>query len=219
MSLPLQGKRIVLDVTGSIEAHKAADLTNRLRKKGADVFLILTSCGAKFITALTLQTLARHPVAEDLWSEANSWQPGHIELADNAYLVVVAPFTAIVLAQFAQGLAPDYLSSLYLVARCPISIGPAMNGKMRSHSVTLNNVPILKSRGVDLIGPEEGLLACGHEGLGVCGQPTAIWPASSRSCGLRQVLGGGAARSGHRQKNLLHRSRYRTLSSLARCHA
>ncbi|HRE82289.1 MAG TPA: flavoprotein [Opitutaceae bacterium] len=170
MASPLDGKRIVLGVTGSIAAYKAADLTSQLRKKGATVFPVLTDGGARFVTALTLQTLARQAVSDDLWSEANGWQPGHIELADKADLLVVAPCTADVVAQFAQGLAPDYLSSLYLVARCPVLIAPAMNGKMWSHPATVANVETLRSRGVTFIGPEEGMLACGYEGLG------RLWP-------------------------------------------
>lgn len=167
---PLMGRRVVLGVTGSIAAYKAAELTRQLRTKGAEVFPVLTEGGAKFITALTLQSLARQPVGADLWSEANGWQPGHVELADKADLLLVAPATADVLAQFALGLAPDYLSSLYLVARCPVLVAPAMNGKMWSHPATVANVATLKSRGVEFIGPEEGMLACGYEGLG------RLWP-------------------------------------------
>ena len=113
MSLPLHGKTIVLGVSGSIAAYKAADLTSRLVKLGADVFPVLTTGGAKFITPLTLQTLARRPAATDLWSEGAGWQPGHVDLADRADLLLVAPATADVIAQFAHGLAPDFLSSLY----------------------------------------------------------------------------------------------------------
>lgn len=166
----LAGKRVVLGVTGSIAAYKAAELTSQLRKKGAEVFPVLTAGGAKFITALTLQTLARQPVADDLWSEANGWQPGHIELADKADLLLVAPATADVIAQFAHGLAPDYLGSLYLVARSPVLLAPAMNGKMWSHPATVANVAVLKARGHFFIGPEEGMLACGYEGIG------RLWP-------------------------------------------
>lgn len=170
MSSSLTGKQIVLGITGSIAAYKAADLVSQLRKREAEVHPVLTKGGAKFITPLTLQTLARRPVAGDLWDEGNGWQPGHVELADKADLLVVAPATADVIAQFAHGLAPDYLSSLHLVARCPILIAPAMNGKMWQHPATVANVAVLRERGVEFIGPEEGMLACGYEGIG------RLWP-------------------------------------------
>jgi phosphopantothenoylcysteine synthetase/decarboxylase len=166
MDLPLAGRKIILGVTGSIAAYKAAELVSRLGKLGAEVFPVMTAAAQRFITPLTLQTLARQPVATDLWAEANGWKPGHIELADKADLLLVAPATADVLAQFAAGLAPDFLSSLYLMARCPVLIAPAMNGKMWSHPATVANVVTLKARGVEFIGPEEGLLACGYEGIG-----------------------------------------------------
>ena len=109
-------------------------------------------------------------MAADLWDEGNGWRPGHIELADKADLLLVAPATADVIAHFAHGLAPDLLGSLYLVARCPVLIAPAMNGKMWAHPATVANVAALTARGVEFIGPEEGLLACGYEGLG------RLWP-------------------------------------------
>lgn len=170
MSSPLAGKVIVLGVSGSIAAYKAADLVSQLRKLDSEVHPVLTAGGAKFITPLTLQTLARRPVAEDLWDEGQGWQPGHVELADKADLLLVAPATADVIAQFAHGLAPDFLGSLHLVARCPILMAPAMNGKMWQHPATVANVDTLKARGVTFVGPEEGMLACGYEGIG------RMWP-------------------------------------------
>ncbi|MDR1010245.1 MAG: phosphopantothenoylcysteine decarboxylase [Opitutaceae bacterium] len=166
----LKGKKIILGITGSIAAYKAADLTSQLRKRGADIYPVMTAAAQKFITPLTLQTLARNPVAADLWDEGNGWQPGHIELADKADLMLVAPATADVIAQFASGLAPDYLASMYLVCRAPVLIAPAMNGKMWTHPATAANVATLKARGVDFIGPEKGMLACGYEGMG------RLWP-------------------------------------------
>lgn len=191
MTTVLAGRRIVLGVSGSIAAYKAAELTSLLRKRGADVFPVLTRGGAQFITPLTLQTLARQPVATDLWDEGNGWQPGHVELADKADLLVVAPATADVLAQFAHGLAPDFLSSLYLVARCPVLLAPAMNGKMWQHPATVANVATLRSRGVHFVGPEEGMLACGYEGLG------RLWPVEGIVARIEELLppaaGGSAA--------------------------
>ncbi len=181
----LTGKRIVVGVSGSIAAYKAADLISQLRKREAEVFPVMTPGAEKFITALTLQTLARRPVATDLWSEGNGWQPGHVELADQADLLVVAPATANVVAQFAQGLAPDFLSSLYLVCRAPALLAPAMNGKMWSHPATLANVQTLKARGVQFIGPEEGMLACGYEGIG------RLWPVEGIVAKIEEMLSRG----------------------------
>lgn len=170
MEPKLAGKRVILGVTGSIAAYKAADLTSQLTKLGAEVHPVMTAAARQFIAPLTLQTLARQPVAADLWEEGGGWRPGHIELADEADLLLVAPATADTLAHFALGLAPDVLSSLYLAARCPVLIAPAMNGKMWAHPATAANVATLKARGVEFIGPEEGMLACGYEGLG------RLWP-------------------------------------------
>lgn len=178
----LAGKKIILGVTASIAAYKAADLTSQLRKRGAEIFPVMTSGAQKFITPLTLQTLARQPVASDLWNEANGWQPGHIELADKADLLVVAPATADVIAQFAHGIAPDFLSSLYLVCRAPALIAPAMNGKMWTHPATEANVALLRSRGVQFVGPEEGMLACGYEGVG------RLWPVDGILARIEEML-------------------------------
>jgi len=171
-ALTLAHKRIILGVTGSIAAYKAADLASQLRKRGAEVFPVMTSAAQKFITPLTLQTLARHPAVTGLWHEAAgaAWQPSHVELADAAALLLVAPATADVIAQFAHGLAPDFLSSLHLVCRAPVLIAPAMNAKMWTHPATAANVATLKARGAHFIGPEEGMLACGYEGIG------RLWP-------------------------------------------
>jgi len=166
MEPTLAGKKVILGVTGSIAAYKAADLASRLCKLGAEVTPVMTAAAQRFITPLTLQTLARRPVATDLWDEANGWRPGHIELAEKADLLLVAPATADVIAQFAAGLAPDFLSSLYLMARCPVVLAPAMNGTMWTHPATVANVAALKARGVEFIGPEDGMLACGYEGIG-----------------------------------------------------
>ncbi|AWI08634.1 flavoprotein [Ereboglobus luteus] len=179
----LEGKKIILGVTGSIAAYKAAEITSQLRKRGAEIFPVMTAAAQKFITPLTLQTLARKPVAADLWDEGNGWQPGHIELADKADLMLVAPATADVIAQFAHGLAPDYLSSMYLVCRAPVLIAPAMNCKMWTHPATAANVATLKTRGVEFIGPEEGVLACGYEGIG------RLWPVEDIVGRVESMLG------------------------------
>jgi len=162
----LSGRTIILGVTGSIAAFKAADLTSRLTEAGAAVYPVLTANAARFISPLTLQTLARNPVATDLWQEEKDWQPGHIDLADRADLLLVAPATAHCLALFAQGLAPDLLSSIHLATLAPVMLAPAMNGKMLEHPATQSNIHTLTERGYRFIQPDAGMLACGYEGKG-----------------------------------------------------
>ena len=162
----LKGRTIILGVTGSIAAYKSADLTSRLVEYGAEVFPVLTESACRFIQPLTLQTLARNPAASDLWGEEEGWQPGHIELADRADLLLVAPATAHCIANFAQGLAQDLLSSIHLATRAPVLLAPAMNGKMLEHPATQANLARLRELGYHLVDPVAGRLACGYEGSG-----------------------------------------------------
>ena len=162
----LAGRTIILGVTGSIAAYKAAEITSRLTEAGASVYPVMTANAARFVTPLTLQTLARNPARADLWEEENDWQPGHIDLADRADLLLVAPATAHCLALFAQGLAPDLLSSIHLATEAPVVLAPAMNGKMLAHPATQANIRCLADRGYRFIEPDQGMLACGYEGKG-----------------------------------------------------
>lgn len=162
----LKGRTIILGVTGSIAAFKAADITSRLTEAGAKVFPVMTAGACSFIQPLTLQTLSRQPVASDLWNEGAGWQPGHIDLADQADLLLVAPATAHCIAQFAHGLAPDLLTSIHLATPAPVMIAPAMNGKMLAHLATQANLATLRERGYHFIEPDSGMLACGYEGEG-----------------------------------------------------
>ena len=159
---------IVLGISGSIAAYKAADLTSQLVKQGHTVHAVMTRSATEFITPLTLQTLTRHPVLVSLEDEKNSWKPGHIELADKADLLLLAPASANLLGQLANGLAPDPLTSVYLALprSTPVLIAPAMNGKMWQHPATQRNVSQLKNDGCQFIDPAEGELACGYEGIG-----------------------------------------------------
>lgn len=164
--MSIVGKYIILGVSGSIAAYKAADITSQLVKLGAEVHVVMTPSATRFITPMTLQTLSRQPVATSLWDEEAGWQPGHIELADRADLLLVAPATAQTIARFAHGLADDLLSSIYLATPAPVMLAPAMNGKMLTHSATQANLKTLRERGHRIIEPIEGLLACGYEGKG-----------------------------------------------------
>jgi phosphopantothenoylcysteine decarboxylase len=161
---------IVLGITASIAAYKAADIASKLTRQEREVHVVMTFGATQFVTPLTLQTLSRHPVTTNIFDEKMSWHPGHIELADNADLVLVAPATADIIAKIAHGFADDALTSIILATEAPLLIAPAMNGKMWLNAATVANVEALRSRGAEFIGPEEGMLACGYEGIG------RLWP-------------------------------------------
>ncbi len=167
-----EGRNVVLAVTGSIAAYKAAELASQLTKQGADVRVVMTADALRFITALPFKTLSRHPVVTDLYDEEEGWKPMHVRLADEADLLLIAPATANIIAKLAQGIADDALTciALALNPKAKVLIAPAMNGKMWLHPATQQNVATLKSRGSEFIGPEEGMLSCGYEGLG------RLWP-------------------------------------------
>jgi phosphopantothenoylcysteine synthetase/decarboxylase len=177
-------KNVVLGVTGSIAAYKAAELASQLTKQGCDVRVVLTADALKFITALPFKTLSRHPVVTDLYDEEEGWKPAHIRLADEADLLLIAPATANTIAKLALGIADDALSciALALNPRARLLIAPAMNGKMWLHPATQQNATVLKTRGAEFIGPEEGLLSCGYEGLG------RLWPVEKVAGRVEQLL-------------------------------
>jgi phosphopantothenoylcysteine synthetase/decarboxylase len=158
---------IIIGITGSIAAYKAADITSQLIKDGHEVHVVMTQSATEFITPLTLQVLSRNPVLVSLEDEKQSWKPGHIDLADRADLMVIVPASANTIANIANGLAPDPLTSIYLATKAKILIAPAMNGKMWDHPATQRNLATLTKDGCHFIGPEEdGMLACGYEGKG-----------------------------------------------------
>jgi len=163
-----KAKNIVLGVTGSIAAHKAVDLTSLLTKRGCEVHVVMTKDAQRFITPVAFMTLSRNPVVTDLYQESEGWQPVHIKLADEADLLLVAPATANHLAKLAHGIADDALTCIALALNpmARVLVAPAMNGKMWLHPATQENIATLQSRGVEFIGPEEGMLSCGYEGLG-----------------------------------------------------
>lgn len=182
--------RIILGVTGSIAAYKAADMASLLTKSGHEVTCVLTREALEFVTPLTLQTLSRRPVISDLFAEKDGWQPGHIQLADEADLLLIAPATANILAAMANGFANDALTAIALATRAPILIAPAMNGKMWEHPATQKNAQTLRGWGVTFIEPAEGLLACGYEGIGRLAPVEEIVAAAGR-------LLNGARTTGH----------------------
>jgi phosphopantothenoylcysteine synthetase/decarboxylase len=162
MSAPV----VIVGVTGSIAAYKAADLVSKLVKRDYEVHVAMTHGAQEFVAPLTFQTLSRNPVLTSVFDGAQGWKPGHIALADRASLLLVAPATANILAELACGLAGNPIGEIALATLAPVLVAPAMNGKMWQHAATQQNVATLRARGVEFIGPEEGLLACGYEGLG-----------------------------------------------------
>lgn len=172
--LPLKGKDVVLGVTGGIAAYKAAEIVSRLRKKGAEVFVVMTKNATEFIAPLTFETLSNHPVATDTFARPETWEVEHIALAKRAALFLVAPATANILAKMANGIADDMLSTTILATRAPIAVAPAMNTGMWTAEATKANMQTLLARGVKQVGPDEGLLACGDTGAGRMAEPEAI---------------------------------------------
>lgn len=159
---------VILGVTGSIAAYKAADIASNMVKCGHEVHCVCTVKALEFITPLTLHTISRNPVFSSFEDEKEDWIPPHIHLAQRADILLVAPATANTIANFAHGQAPDVLSSLYLACSAPVLICPAMNCHMWEHAATQQNITILKNRkGHHIFGPSEsGILACGAKGAG-----------------------------------------------------
>ncbi|BBH19643.1 phosphopantothenoylcysteine decarboxylase [Paenibacillus baekrokdamisoli] len=190
----LKGKTIVLGVSGGIAAYKAASLCSKLVQAGANVHVIMTESATKFITPLTLQTLSRNPVYLDTFDEFNPSVVSHIDLADRADLVVIAPATANILAKMAHGLADDMLSTTLLAATAQVLVAPAMNVHMYAHPAVEHNMELLAQRGVRFIEPGTGQLACGYVGKGRLAEPEDIvhaveqWFASSNELAGKRIL-------------------------------
>jgi phosphopantothenoylcysteine decarboxylase/phosphopantothenate--cysteine ligase len=162
----MQGKRILLGVTGGIAAYKSPDLVRRLRERGAEVQVVMTAGAREFITPTTFQAVSGRTVRSELWDAAAEAAMGHIELARWADAVLIAPASADFLARLATGQADDLLATLCLATRAPIAIAPAMNHLMWSNAATRANTATLIQRGVQLFGPAEGDQACGESGEG-----------------------------------------------------
>ena len=162
----MQGKRILLGVTGGIAAYKSPDLVRRLRERGAEVQVVMTAAAREFVTATTFQAVSGRPVRTDLWDAAAEAAMGHIELARWAEVVLIAPATADFLARLATGQANDLLTTLCLATQAPVVVAPAMNHIMWSNAATRANVGTLTQRGVHIFGPGSGDQACGEVGEG-----------------------------------------------------
>ena len=170
----MQGKRILIGVTGGIAAYKSAELVRRLRERGAEVQVVMTAAAREFVGALTFQALSGRAVRTDLWDSAAEAAMGHIELARWAEWVLVAPASADFLARLASGRADDLLSTLCLATQAPIAVAPAMNRIMWANAATVANIAVLRERGVHILGPAAGEQACGEVGEGRMLEPIEL---------------------------------------------
>ena len=186
---PLQGQRILLCVGGGIAAYKALELVRRLRDAGAAVQVAMTAGAQRFVTALSFQALSGHPARTSLWDEGAEQAMGHQELARWADRIVVAPATADLLARLAHGQADDLVTTLCLASTAPLAVAPAMNHRMWQHPATVANMALLRSRGVQVIGPEDGPLAEGESGPGRLSEPDAI--VAALATGVAPAAAGG----------------------------
>ena len=169
-------RRILLGVTGSIAAYKAAELTRLFVKNGDDVRVVMTPAATEFVSPLTFQTLSRNPVYIEEFKRPAEWRPEHVSLAD-CDLAVVAPATANTIAKMRYGLADNLLTSTILATRAPVAVAPAMNDGMWENEATKDNISALELRGVKIVAPGYGDLACGTSGLGRMAEPIEIFEA------------------------------------------
>lgn len=170
----LDGKTVVLGVTGGIAAYKSCEVVSRLRKAGAKVHVIMTKNACQFVAPLTFETLSNNPCVTDTFDRPERWEVEHVALAKQADLFLIAPATANIMAKMACGIADDMLSTTVLATRAPVLLAPAMNTGMWENIATRENLETLKKRGVQFIGPEGGLLACGDVGAGRMSEPVQI---------------------------------------------
>lgn len=189
----LQGKRILLVVTGGIAAYKALELVRRLRERGAAVRAILTRAGAEFVTPLALAALTEERIYSDLFSLTDEAEMGHIQLSRDADLLVVAPATADILARMRAGIADDLATTALLATDKSVLVAPAMNVRMWHHPATQENLTTLRHRGVGVVEPNEGPMACGEFGPGRMAEPLEIIAAIEAFFQAQGLLAGRSA--------------------------
>ena len=192
---------IVVGVTGGIAAYKAVEIVSRLGKLGAHVDVIMTDHATEFVTPLTFETISHNPVTRDTFKREQSWEVGHVSLAQKADLIIVAPATANLIAKMAHGIADDMLTTTLLATTAPVLLAPAMNTVMWQAAITQHNLQTLLGRGVHSIGPDSGLLACRDVGAGRMSEPDLIVAEAVRilaqakdMAGLHVLVTAGATR-------------------------
>src|SRR5678816_826136 len=181
---------IALGVTGGIGAYKAVEVCRQLQQQGHDVVAVMTRAATRFVGALTFEAITRHPVITSQWKPGANADIEHIALADEAALLLVAPCTANVIGKFANGIADDFLTSLYLATKAPVLIAPAMNSNMLAHDAVQRNLTALSARGVRFVDPGEGYLACGWIGKGRLAEPCLLYTSDAADERSSVDLGG-----------------------------
>ena len=181
---------VVLGVTGCIGAYKACEVLRELQRREVDVRVVMTAAATRFVTPMTFEALSRHPVFHDQWALGVNGEIRHISLADEAELLLVAPATANILGKFARGIADDALSTLYLATRAPVVVAPAMNVNMLEHPAVGENLAVLRARGVSVVEPGSGYLACGWLGKGRLAEVEEIVEAAMAALSRRRDLEG-----------------------------
>ena len=187
---PLKGKHIVVGVTAGIAAYKAVDLVSRLYKAGAEVKVVMTRNATKFVSPLVFGEISKHKVAVEMFENVQDWNVEHIAYATWADAYVVAPATANMLAKMAHGIADDMLSTQLLATTAPVFVCPAMNSNMYAHPTVQENLSTLRGRGVHVLEPDSGLLACGVEGKGRLPDPQKIMDWVDFHLGKTELLEG-----------------------------
>ena len=172
---------VVLGVTGGIAVYKACELLRLLQKRGIDVFVVMTQNACRFVAPLTFETLSGHPVAVDTFDRPQTWEVEHIALAKRADLFLIAPATANIMGKMACGIADDMLSTTVMATRAPVLVAPAMNTGMWENAAVQQNVKTLRARGVEIVAPVSGHLACGDNGAGKLEDVAVI---AERACEL-----------------------------------
>ena len=181
MSSEMKKPCVVLGVTGGIAVYKACELLRLLQKRGIDVFVVMTRNACRFVAPLTFETLSGHPVAVDTFDRPQTWEVEHIALAKRADLFLIAPATANIMGKMACGIADDMLSTTVMATRAPVLVAPAMNTGMWENAAVQQNVKTLRARGVEIVAPVSGHLACGDSGAGKLEDVTVI---AERACEL-----------------------------------
>jgi phosphopantothenoylcysteine decarboxylase/phosphopantothenate--cysteine ligase len=189
MAQRLDGKTIVLGLSGGIACYKAAEMVRVLVRAGAQVRVAMTAAAQEFITPLTLQTLSGHPVATHTFDLTQESQIGHIRLADSADAVLIAPATANIIGKIATGLADDLLTTVLLATRAPVLIAPSMNVNMYEHPRVQANLAQLRAQGMRIVEPGEGFLACGWEGKGRLAEPDILLAEVERAITPQELRG------------------------------